>query len=787
MNKLIVPFALYILCNGFFTINAQLNSIVLEEIMKGKDFSGHWPENPSYLPNGEVIFRWNPDKKILSEYFAFSENKIERVNDKALNYIPKGNLLKHPLANYYAYLKDGRIIKWNSNDPSPKIIYESYDWLHSLHMVNNPNKLYFIKDNLLCSMATDSSCFKEVLKFSNSTEKKKSKDKQEDYLDAQQKFLFDYYDIVEKTEKSKEVYQEKETSWRNKTIVVEKGVFKRAFISGDESAVVYYVSDRPKQHLTEIEDYVTKTGWSSSKKARPKVGRPDTKHQLFNYVFEKDTSILVSVDHLSGVYNRPIFHKFYEKEDFIPQLENPKDVIFHSPIFNKKGNLAIVEIKSLDNKDRWITVLDVSTGKLSEIEHQHDDAWIGGPGISGWNGVRGAMGWIDNDKSIWFQSEESGYSHIYLTNISSLKKNAITKGNFEVRDARLSIDEEVFYVTLNKMDHGNRNFYHLNWRTKQLVPILEKEGNYQVEISLDEKSLAYRYSTKNTPWELFVCENKPDVESKQVTFSQSKAFKKYEWRNPPIVHIKGQDETNIPARLYQPEKGKSNGAGVIFVHGAGYLQNAHNWWSSYYREYMFHNLLCDLGYTVLDIDYRGSEGYGKDWRTAIYRYMGGWDLNDQLSGREYLINQLNIDENRIGIYGGSYGGFITLMALLTKPGKFKCGAALRSVTDWSHYNHAYTSNILNTPYEDSLAFQKSSPIYYAENLSDHLLMLHGVLDDNVQFQDVVRLSQRFIEFKKENWELALYPVESHGFKQSSSWYDEYRRILKLFEEQLNQR
>ena len=786
MNKLVIHLIILFLGTSFYNVNAQQNSIDLEEIMKGKDFSGHWPDNPFWLPNGSVVFKWNPDNTMLSEYFIYNNTSAEKVSDDALNYIPKGKLQKHPSANYYAYIKDGRIIKWNSKDPSPTIIYESYDWLHSLHMVNNPNMLYFIKDNTLCSIATDSSFFKEVLKFSNTKEKKKSKDKQEDYLDAQQKLLFDYYDIVEKTKKNKEVYHKKETSWRKKPIVVEKGVFKRAFISGDESAVVYYVSDRPKQHSTEVEDYVTKTGWSSSKKARPKVGRPDTKHQLFTYIFEKDTSILVSIDHLSGVYNRPVFHKFYEKEDFIPQLEHPKDVIFHSPIFNKKGNLAIVEIKSLDNKDRWITVLDVSTGKLSEIEHQHDDAWIGGPGISGWNGVRGAMGWIDNDKSIWFQSEESGYSHIYVTNLSSLKKNAITKGNFEVRDARLSTDEKVFYVTLNKMDHGNRNFYHLNWRTKQLVPILEKEGNYQVEISLDEKSLAYRFSTKNTPWELFVCENKPNVESKQVTFSQSKAFKEYDWRNPPIVHIKGQDGTNVPARLYQPEKVKNNGAGVIFVHGAGYLQNAHNWWSSYYREYMFHNLLCDLGYTVLDIDYRGSEGYGREWRTAIYRYMGGWDLNDQLSGREYLINELNVDENRIGIYGGSYGGFITLMALLTKPGKFKCGAALRSVTDWAHYNHEYTSNILNTPYEDSIAFQKSSPIYYAENLSDHLLMLHGVLDDNVQLQDVVRLSQRFIELKMENWELALYPVEPHGFKQSSSWYDEYRRILNLFEQQLKE-
>ena len=198
----------------------------------------------------------------------------------------------------------------------------------------------------------------------------------------------------------------------------------------------------------------------------------------------------------------------------------------------------------------------------------------------------------------------------------------------------------------------------------------------------------------------------------------------------------------------------------------------------------FHHLLNEKGYTVLDIDYRASEGYGRDWRTAIYRHMGGWDLKDQLSGREFLINELDIDSTRIGIYGGSYGGFITLMALFTEPGKFACGAALRSVTDWAHYNHEYTSNILNTPEEDSISFVKSSPIYFAEGLSDPLLMLHGVIDDNVQFQDVIRLSQRFIELEKDDWELAVFPIEAHGFKESSSWLDEYKRILKLFERHL---
>ncbi|HSH00270.1 MAG TPA: prolyl oligopeptidase family serine peptidase, partial [candidate division Zixibacteria bacterium] len=132
-----------------------------------------------------------------------------------------------------------------------------------------------------------------------------------------------------------------------------------------------------------------------------------------------------------------------------------------------------------------------------------------------------------------------------------------------------------------------------------------------------------------------------------------------------------------------------------------------------------------------------------------------------------------------------YGGFITLMALFKAPGVFAAGAALRSVTDWAHYNHGYTAAILNTPQLDSLAYQRSSPIYFAEGFtSGRLLMCHGMIDRNVHFQDVVRLSQRLVELGKDNWELAVYPLEDHTFQEPSSWTDEYKRIFTLFEETL---
>ncbi len=224
---------------------------------------------------------------------------------------------------------------------------------------------------------------------------------------------------------------------------------------------------------------------------------------------------------------------------------------------------------------------------------------------------------------------------------------------------------------------------------------------------------------------------------------------------------------------------------MIFVHGAGYLHNVGNFWSEYPREYMFNQFLAAHGYVVIDEDYRGSDGYGRDWRTAIYRWMGGRDLQDEVDASRYITATYHIPPTKIGIYGGSYGGFMTLMALFTAPDYFGAGAALRSVTDWSHYNHGYTSAILNEPQSDTLAYHRSSPIYFADGLRAPLLMAHGMVDTNVNFEDIVRLEERLIELGKTNWQLATYPVEDHGFRRPSSWTDEYTRIFNLFESTIN--
>jgi dipeptidyl aminopeptidase/acylaminoacyl peptidase len=313
--------------------------------------------------------------------------------------------------------------------------------------------------------------------------------------------------------------------------------------------------------------------------------------------------------------------------------------------------------------------------------------------------------------------------------------------------------------------------------------ITKEAGNHRVTLSPDEKWMADVFSYTNRPPELFVAANQPGATAKKLTDSPAKEFWDYKWQDVPIVQVPARDGVKIPARFYKPANYRRGGPAVIFVHGAGYLQNVHKYWSSYSREYMFHHFLVERGYMVLDMDYRASSGYGRDWRTAIYRHMGGKDLDDNLDGAKWLVEQ-GADPKRIGLYGGSYGGFITLMALFTSPDTFAAGAALRPVTDWAHYNHGYTANILNIPQKDVEAYKKSSPIYFASGLKGALLICHGMVDTNVFFQDSVRLIQKLIELRKENWSVAPYPVEDHGFLQPSSWADEYKRIFKLFEDNL---
>ena len=300
------------------------------------------------------------------------------------------------------------------------------------------------------------------------------------------------------------------------------------------------------------------------------------------------------------------------------------------------------------------------------------------------------------------------------------------------------------------------------------------------------KKILLRHSASYIPTQAAVFDV-TTAELVAMTDTRTEEYRALQWQQPEFVAVPSKHGAGAPIwSKFYPASERFTGPrpAVLFVHGAGYTQNSHHKFPYYFREQMFHNLLTERGYHVLDMDYRASKGYGRDWRTAIYRKMGTPELEDYIDGVRWLVDEHNVDPARVGIYGGSYGGFMTFMAMFKAPEVFSAGAALRPVTDWRHYNHSYTARILNTPDVDPEAHRRSSPIEFAEGLKGALLISHGMLDDNVFYKDSVRLAQRLIELEKENWELASYPLEPHGYVHPESWLDQYRRILNLFEEAL---
>ena len=407
------------------------------------------------------------------------------------------------------------------------------------------------------------------------------------YLERQQSELFEYF----KNQQSKDKDAKKspfETVRETKLPADFQNISERYL--NYNSQVVLLREDRSAQEKpTEFTRFITKDGYTSTVKARAKVSQEEPSQQMYLHWLKKDTLFPLDFSKLSDIRKKPAYMDttgglFFEKD---------RPLFLHDPVFAKTKPLALLDVRAADNKDRWIVLLDLTTGVISEIERQHDDAWIGGPGISEWNMENATLGFAQQDEVVYFQSEENGFSQLYELNLNSNKKELVYPGGrgFEMQSVTLSSDGMRYFVVHNANNSRSLQGAWLHRVHKKMVPVISNVtgGFKDVTISPNEKTVACLASTANNPWELYLRnENQPAV---KITDSKTTAFSQYPWRIPEYIDYLARDGKQVHARLYQPSVEKRNGAAVLFVHGAGYLQNAHSWWSHYYREYMFHNLL----------------------------------------------------------------------------------------------------------------------------------------------------------------------------------------------------
>lgn len=755
--------------------------LTIDTIMQDPKWMGVSPNGVFWSEDGEwVYFNWQRegDKDDSLYVVRASGGTPRRVSIEERKAMPARFGFSTKDYGRKVYVKSGDVFIYDVRKKKEQQL------THTVAAESNPRftfdekKITFERDGNLFMLHLEAGQETQLTNLQRSARpREETKTALQKYLEAQQLELFDVLRMrKQEREADRKLQEVLEVKKPKPYYLGQKNAFALQ-LSPDEHFITFIASQSASDaRRTIVPNYVTESGFTEEINTRPKVGEPQSTFEFFVYDIKRDSVLQVKPDSVPGVVPPKA------SGDTTKTKQSPRQVRYDGPYWSDDGKNAFVQLWSQDNKDRWIVMLDVAKAQFGTvIDRQTDTAWIGGPGIAFFGGGN-TIGWMPDSKRIYFQSEADGWSHLYTVTMDGKTKVQLTKGKFEIYEPRISRDKKRWFFSSNEVHFGERHFYTMPLDGGSRTRITTLEGRNDVTVSPDEHRMAVLHSFSNKMPELYLADNKPGARLLQVTDSPSKEFRSYTWRAPEVLTFKARDGADVPARLYKPER--PNGAAVLFVHGAGYLQNAHKWWSTYFREYMFHNLLADRGYTVLDIDYRASAGLGRDWRTAIYRHMGGKDLDDHVDGAKWLVANHSIDPKRIGIYGGSYGGFITFMAMFTAPDVFAAGAALRPVTDWAHYNHGYTSNILNIPQEDSIAYRRSSPIYHVEGLNGALLICHGVVDVNVHFQDAVRLVQRLIELKKENWELAIYPVEDHGFREPTSWMDEYKRILKLFETNL---
>ena len=795
--------------------NSESTEITLEKIMSDPEWFGRAPESWYWGDDSQTIF-YKQKREGNSLRDLFSKKIVEEGNGSKvaladMHKVDDRFAVRNIENTHELYTFKGNVfIKTLSTGNVHQITYTSAIETSPLFLTNgnvayrvgNTFYAYDLKNNQIKELAN--------LLMSGDEDRSSSASNSTDaYLANEQTKLIKYIQLQDKNVSLKKD-QDRNLRVNNNTITQTnfyfgegKSVVHASLSPAGNKMLVSITSSKPITKASDImPNYITKSGNIESKPARHRVAdNRQYSEEVYIVDITDGTKKLLSFDNLPG-FNDDVLaavktENYAKNGKKYKSKKSPRNIQVmdaYKPIqWNELGDQVAILFEAWDNKDRWLTTVNFDENKLITQHKLHDDAWINWSfNEFGWlnPSIDSALGNTSNNNKpnrLYYLSEESGYSHLYVKPLNE-KATKLTSGAFEVSNLTLSNDEESVFFKANKKHPGIYEVYELNFSDGKMKALTDLGGQNDYQLSPDNSKLLISHSKITMPPELYVENIDDNPEAIRLTHTVSEQFLSMPWSAPKVIPIASSNQQlPIYSKVYFPEGYEKNtvkNKAVMFTHGAGYLQNSHLGWSGYFREYMFHSMLVQKGYVVIDMDYRASAGYGRDWRTAIYRHMGKPEVEDMRDGVNWLVDNANVDRNRIGTYGGSYGGFLTLMSMFTQPDLFQSGSALRLVSDWAYYNHGYTSNILNTPADDPIAYERSSPIYFAEGLEKPLLINAPMVDDNVFFEDTVRLVQRLIELEKQDFETAIYPVEPHGFVQPSSWLNEYRRIFKLFEETL---
>jgi len=413
-------------------------------------------------------------------------------------------------------------------------------------------------------------------------------------------------------------------------------------------------------------------------------------------------------------------------------------------------------------------------GSTREIHVERDDAWV--------NLSRSFLE-VTPDGRLLLGSERTGAAHVWLLDPVGGGMLQLTRGNREVTALQGVVDGQVVFLGHLDSPH-EQHLYRLALHGGEPERLTPQAGWHRARLSPDGKWVATVRSDWTLPWDLWVG---PPGRSERgwlrLTRSPPPDFDPAELIVPRIVHVRGKDGAAVPALLWEPpgRPSRAGRAAIVHVHGGGYSQAVRRafLWST-----PLHTLMAREGWVVLSVDYRGSEGYGRAWRTAVHLDLGGPDLDDTVAAADWLASNVpGVDRRRIGLWGWSYGGFLAALAAGKAPGAFAAHVAVAPVTEWEHYDTHYTEERLGLPAEHPDAYRRANPVTWAEHVRAPLLLVHGLRDDNVHSQDTFRMADALVRAGRP-FDMMIYPAGKHGIRRDASRVHLFRKMFAFFREHL---
>jgi len=481
------------------------------------------------------------------------------------------------------------------------------------------------------------------------------------------------------------------------------------------------------------------------------------------------------------------------------KLDGGKPVAIAKP--GEYGGLAwidnsrlVFDGQSADFKKYFIYSADASNGDPKVI-HEIDEEkfWS----IPDW-GEAGAQPWPSPDgKWIAFLSDQDGWDHLYVMPSTGGDAVQITKGKFEAWRPQWSHDSTKIAFDANTEGHpGDRvlGVAKINGDPAHAEVTYLPFGpgtNIEPHWSEGDARLVYQHTDTHNSADLFAVNIDAKSQPIRLTDSMPAGIDRSQFVEPEFVHYPGPDGQPVPGWLFVPKNINRNvkHPAILWIHGDGVNQNYDGWHvqRNYAVYYSIHQYFLQKGYVVFAPDYRGSIGYGRDWRTGVYMDVGGKDAKDAWMGANYLKTLPFVDPDRIGVWGLSYGGFFTLIAMTDQPKLFKCGVDVAGVVDYAmYYSDPYhgdwTASRIGTPEEHPDVYKNASPISHIDRLEHPLLVLHGTADVNVPFLESVWLIDEALKKNKGSLvDFMIYPGEFHYFSREHVLHDAWHRVDDFFD------